>query len=117
MKAILFLVAALLLAGCAHDVKQSRLPGSGICFSAAKEPGCWRPQHQDYEQIARDYARQKKLAFDFEKTEPVLCIWREEAVLVAEVLFTHGPGAQMLAVDIDAVSGKVIRHRLDYDHS
>ena len=117
MKETLFLLPALLLVGCAHDVRQSRLPPYSICFSAAKEPGCWRPQRHDYEQIARDYAGQKKLVFNFEKTETVLCIWREETALVAKVWFLHGIGQQFLAVDIDAASGRVISHRLDYDHS
>lgn len=113
MKTAFYLLGLLLLAGCVQTHNKSSASPS-LCFIAGDRPGCWEARHFDFQQIALEYARQKKLAFDFEKTGCSLLIRPEGASLVTQIMYFHRPGELFLALDIDPFSGKVLSHRLDY---
>ncbi len=107
----LIVVATLLLAGCAHE--HGGKPA--FEFNRADEHVGWQSLRFELAEIAKDYAREKNLTFDFEGTTQYLRI-TQHGGLRAEVWFLHRPGDWMLTVEIDA-SGKVVRHRLEIDKS
>jgi hypothetical protein len=101
-------LAAALWTGCAAHQHANSPPGSFL-FNADTGSALWRTRNTDFVQIARDYAREKKIPFDFQGTSAVLMIYQERRSVIARVEFGGGLGTPCLAVWIDP-SGRVVRH-------
>jgi hypothetical protein len=105
---ILIALAAAFLTGCAAR-QHTHVEPSSFVFNANTDNALWRARNTDFVQIAKEHAREKKIAFDFQGTSAVLMICEERGALLARVEFSSGLGSQCLAVWIDP-SGKVLRH-------
>ena len=65
----------------------------------------------ELEQIAKDYTRQKNLAFEFEGAEKTFWVYTENiGQTLATVAFSHEVGKPYLQVEIDRF-GKPMRYR------
>jgi hypothetical protein len=65
----------------------------------------------ELEQIARDYARQRKIQFSFEGAERSVWVRTSGSNIIASVSFSSGMGKPIFMVDIDR-SGKVATNHL-----
>jgi len=106
---VLAVAAILLVAGCA-DQKSSRLRSEYFLFNEDSKTGLWRSRYDDFVAIAKAYAKEKNIPFEFEGTSAFLQIYQQNRTLIAHVRFEKFFGSPFLAVDIDT-AGKVLRHQ------
>jgi hypothetical protein len=64
----------------------------------------------DLEQIARGYAKQKKIDFNFELTERNVWVSTSGSNIIASVCFSSGMGEPILKVEIDRTGKAVASH-------
>jgi hypothetical protein len=111
MRSKLLIVASgalLLVTGCATQ-KYERVPTNYFLFNQDAKSGLWRPRYEDFVEIAKAYAKQKGISFNFEGTSAVLWVLQKDGALIARVEFGGSLGTPYLAVDIDT-AGRAIRH-------
>lgn len=103
-------------AGCA--TKTRSVSFSGFTPVKARGPGEYmfvEGQHAWYsalqfEQIAENYARQRRIAFDFTNAQKAIWVYTDGFPILATATFSHGTGGPYFRVDIDR-SGKPMRYR------
>ena len=96
------------MAGCATQ-KYERIPTNYFLFNEDAKSGLWRPRHDDFIEIAKAYAKQKGISFNFEGTSALLWVLQKDGALIARVEFSGSFGSPYLTVDIDTV-GRAIQH-------
>jgi hypothetical protein len=100
--------AILIVAGCAtHSCE--RVPTNYFLFNEDAKSGLWRSRYDDFIEIAKAYAKEKRIPFNFEGTSANLWVVQENGALIARVDFRNRFGSTYLDVDIDT-AGRAIRH-------
>ena len=102
---VVLLTSSAIVCGCGKDVHHytpSDRPNSNVIRDTSAEKWDSLPR---LERIAREYARQQKLSFDFANTHAETHVYTENDI--AFIYFFHGMHEPVLTVEIDS-KGKVI---------
>src|SRR5579859_4897710 len=108
INAVMLFATVSLLVGCAHE-RASRLPADYFLFNGDSKRDAWRSRYIDFEQVAKVYAKEKHIDFNFEGTFSNLWVFQKNGKLFARIDFGGRFGSPFFAVDIDP-SGKVLAH-------
>jgi hypothetical protein len=83
-----------------HEYMYVKSSGRKVGFSAL-----------EFERIARNYAKDNKLTFNFKRADKSIWIRTDGSPVIADVYFSHGLGEPVLRIEIDK-DGNVIKHNI-----